>query len=658
MTSSSAFSTDSASLSALGAAPGQLLEGSSPLAKALPAALDSRRGSVGVGVDIVWRHYRSGQVLGWFLDQLQVQQSQLLGDVVADLNWHIEGTGDFNNDGQEDILWRHQSIGQVVVWYMNNGQLQQGALVGQVVSDTQWKIQGVGDFNRDGNDDILWRHYASGQVVAWHMDGAGNLQNGALLGDVVPDLNWRIEGVGDFNGDGLDDVLWRHYASGQNVAWHLNAQGRIASSALVGQVVSDLNWQIEGVGDLNGDGETDILLRHYGSGQNLGWLMNDNQVIGAQLIGPNVPDPEWRPLLSRRSLVAPPPIAAPIEQAKPKPTPPASSPPAQPPVTPPPSFDIEIDYRFDSQGWFTPERRASLEAAVQVWEAIIQDEFADVPTGTQTPFVRHPETGEYVSTGGDNIYLTTSPIDDLRIFVGARNLGANSLGQGGASGFYTNESRYVGDDFEPWLGSITFNSVANWFFDDSPETIEAGIRGKSDFLSTALHEIGHVLGFSASIRAFANQLDGANNFAGANARAANGGNAIPLTGSHIRDGYEFNGSGETLLDPVSFAGMRQLPTRLDISILDDIGYEVNYNQARTNASERRSSGVTGDTGLGRTLALGETAGPGQGEGTGEGAIADHDGLAPSCCRCNSCHNAAPQAMAWVGETDLAQLIVA
>lgn len=641
MTSPSAFSAASAlsdGLVGTGLAPAT---DSSPLA--LPLARDGRQGGVGVGVDIIWRHSRSGHVLGWFLDQLQVQQSQAVGDIVADANWQIEGTGDFNSDGQEDILWRHQSVGQVVVWYMNNGQLQRGGLVGEVVPDTQWKIQGVGDFNQDGHDDILWRHYASGQVVAWHMDGAGKIQTGALLGEVVPDLNWRIEGVGDFNGDGLEDLLWRHYASGQNVAWHLNAQGGIASSALVGPVVSDLNWQIEGVGDLNGDGEMDILLRHYGSGQNLGWLMNDHQVVGAQLIGPAVPDAEWRPLLSRRSLVVPGAIAqsAAPEAVQTEPPTPASPPPAGPPVASPPSFDIEIDYRFDSKGWFTPERRASLEAAARIWEAIIQDEFTEVPAGTATPFVRHPETGQYISTGGNNIYLTTSPIDDLRIFVGTRDLGRGSLGQGGASGYYLNENRYVGDDFEPWLGTITFNSEANWFFDDSPETIEPGLNGKSDFLSTALHEIGHVLGFSASIEAFSAHLDGANNFAGPNARAVNGGNAIPLTGSHIRDGYEFNGSGETLLDPVSFAGMRQLPTRLDIAILDDIGYQVNYDQARNNASESRRSSITSDTGLGRTL-----------------AIAEHDDLVPSCCRCNSCHNAAPKAMAWVGETDLAGLIAA
>src|SRR6266542_3776884 len=33
-----------------------------------------------------------------------------------------------------------------------------------------WHIQGTGDFNGDGNSDVLWRH-DSGQVYFWQMDG-------------------------------------------------------------------------------------------------------------------------------------------------------------------------------------------------------------------------------------------------------------------------------------------------------------------------------------------------------------------------------------------------------------------------------------------------------------------------------------------------------
>ena len=38
---------------------------------------------------------------------------------LADLNWKVSGTGDFNGDAKSDIVWRNASNGQVYVWLMN-----------------------------------------------------------------------------------------------------------------------------------------------------------------------------------------------------------------------------------------------------------------------------------------------------------------------------------------------------------------------------------------------------------------------------------------------------------------------------------------------------------------------------------------------------------
>jgi len=76
----------------------------------------------------------------WFMDGVAYGSYAWLLEV-ADLNWEIVGTGDFNSDGKTDILWRNKSTGQNVVWLMN------GTTYGSYtwlpdVPDTNWEIVG------------------------------------------------------------------------------------------------------------------------------------------------------------------------------------------------------------------------------------------------------------------------------------------------------------------------------------------------------------------------------------------------------------------------------------------------------------------------------------------------------------------------------------
>ena len=78
-----------------------------------------------------------------------------------------------------------------------------------VKPDASWNLAGVGDFNGDGRKDVLWRN-ASGEVAAWFMNGtaiagSGDLTSGGVA--VKPGATWSIAGIGDFNHDGNSDVL-------------------------------------------------------------------------------------------------------------------------------------------------------------------------------------------------------------------------------------------------------------------------------------------------------------------------------------------------------------------------------------------------------------------------------------------------------------------
>ncbi len=214
--------------------------------------------------DILWRNTATGELYAWYMNGATYTSGARI-DTVEPV-WKVEGIGDFNGDGQRDILWRNVTTGEVYLWYMNGPRRTAGQYVATV--ELTWDIVGAGDFNGDGKPEILWRNGTTGEVYLWYMDGA-NLASGAQV--TVNDPNWLIAGVGDFNGDGKADILWRHRVTGDLDMWLMDGTSRISG---VDVALVEQNWSVGGVGDLNGDGKADIIWRDSSTGQNLVWYMD------------------------------------------------------------------------------------------------------------------------------------------------------------------------------------------------------------------------------------------------------------------------------------------------------------------------------------------------------------------------------------------------
>jgi hypothetical protein len=138
---------------------------------------------------------------------------------VTDPSWTIAGRGDFDGDGRADILWRNTGTGANAIWRMNGSSVALSSAIPTVATASGWTIVGVGDFNGDGKDDILWRN-VSGDNAIWLMSGFSLA--GASTIPAVSAAGWTIVGVGDFNRDGRADVVWRNTISGANAIWLMN----------------------------------------------------------------------------------------------------------------------------------------------------------------------------------------------------------------------------------------------------------------------------------------------------------------------------------------------------------------------------------------------------------------------------------------------------
>ena len=224
--------------------------------------------------DILWRQDGSGTVTEWLANAQGGYAANDAATVRVGLDWHIFGVGDFNGDGRSDILWE-QNGGALINWLGKaDGSFTSNAANFSTVVGTEWRVVGTSDYNGDGRSDILWRKDGSGQVLNWlaTSDGGFNTNGDAT---VNVGLDWHISGTGDFNGDGIGDILWRQNG-GLTIDWLGTSTGVFTSNAANFATVIGTEWRVVGIGDYNGDAIDDLLWRQDGSGHVIDWLGTAN----------------------------------------------------------------------------------------------------------------------------------------------------------------------------------------------------------------------------------------------------------------------------------------------------------------------------------------------------------------------------------------------
>src|SRR5436190_2159001 len=170
---------------------------------------------------------------------------------------------DFDGDCKSDILWRNSATGKNYLWLMNGLTIvSQGSL--NALDDQAWQVQGIGDFDGDGKADILWRNALTGENDIWLMNGLTIAAQGLVN---VVDAASQVQEIGDLDGDANTTRLSCDLsATGKNYLLLMN--GLTIASQGVLNVVDDQAWQVKGIGDFDGDGKADILWRNSATGEN------------------------------------------------------------------------------------------------------------------------------------------------------------------------------------------------------------------------------------------------------------------------------------------------------------------------------------------------------------------------------------------------------
>jgi Ca2+-binding RTX toxin-like protein len=270
---------------------------------------------------------------------------------------------------------------------------------------------------------------------------------------------------------------------------------------------------------------------------------------------------------------------------------------------------VLVDYSLDTNNFFdTQDKKDLFQTVVDNLSGRLTDTLSAISPGgpnTWTATFDHPGTG-----AAHSITDPTIPADTIIIYAGGRTLSGSTIGFASSGYFWSgtsawgNQVEYRGQtpgptEFATWGGSITFDPTNNWHFGLTTDGLE---NDESDFVSTAEHELGHILGYGGD--SWDGQISGGT-FTGANSVAVYGG-PVPATGGHWADETMSDGR-EATMSPIGSSGTRYQFTSLDFAGLEDIGWVLTDPPAEVDYGDAPDTGA--GTGVGNYQTLASDSGP-------------------------------------------------
>jgi len=210
--------------------------------------------------------YRDSNSLQWSI-HLHNRNQATVTDNISGMSvvesWEYNGTGDFNGDGNDDVIIRNSRSGRWYIYNMAGSEITRRGYVG-IADASQLEVQAVADFNLDGMSDVLLRNVNTGE---WSIS---LINDKSVSSEISPPMSrvttWNVVSASDFDGNGSPDILIRNSNSG---AWYvyLYSATDITRRGYITALTSDLAEQVQGVADFDGDGIADILMRNTETGE-------------------------------------------------------------------------------------------------------------------------------------------------------------------------------------------------------------------------------------------------------------------------------------------------------------------------------------------------------------------------------------------------------
>ena len=176
---------------------------------------------------------------------------------------------DLNGDGIADVSLQ-QLPGQFTALLLDAGTKSLG--MSATHTNTGCSVVSTGDFDGNGITDLVWRRTSDNSHEIWLLGPGGNVLSQRT---VTKGARLRVEGTGDFDGDGREDLLFRDADSKQVAVYCMNGSTpqheRFLGGSLTNRPVA-----VSPRFDADGDGTTDLVWRDS-LGRYRVWLMEKGQ---------------------------------------------------------------------------------------------------------------------------------------------------------------------------------------------------------------------------------------------------------------------------------------------------------------------------------------------------------------------------------------------
>ncbi len=180
------------------------------------------------------------------------------------INFRIVGAVDLNKSGKADLIFQditQGEFGDVSVWPGFNASAQ--FLLRKV--KRVWDVQAVGDLDGDGFGDLVWRYTVvaspdTGVSYIWFTNGTSVTQVRKRGGAPV---TWTLLGAADLNGDGAADMVY--LSPDNNLRVLMATPNRTCANLSAGAIPA--GFTALKFGDFTGSGRGDVLIRNSTTGQ-------------------------------------------------------------------------------------------------------------------------------------------------------------------------------------------------------------------------------------------------------------------------------------------------------------------------------------------------------------------------------------------------------